>query len=429
MLHPWKDFTENLHKGLRIDEELGRRALWPKECYNFEVEVGGLRPFRSFEKLFEDVEANWPFPQIFWSYSYNILAIQNQIFTFDNDYELTLLAETSSAGKWEVLDYYQYIVMSNGDQMWHWNLETGVFEQLVPSEDIPLFKTCANFRGQAFVANLSDWYGMNSASIAWSNIGEFTLKPSHRNEANFTQAPWNGVVHKLRVLGDAIMAYGDRGVMALVPLPSAPHVGTKLLPANGLISQHAADGDEHLHIYVDRDRFVWKIGRDMMPKRIGYREYMKRLNADDLTVLCDPLERRYYITDGQTCFLLTSYGMSEVYQCPTSVYANRAYVTKENGTEAFVRISRSGMGFPGHKILTFVDVETTNPSELYILSENEKGYNKMVKSNELGSGCPTLAGARIGVGAKFTNYQNAEITSIRASIGLQGKNAVRGKVE
>lgn len=431
MQHPWKDFSENLHKGLRIDPELGRRALWPRECYNFEVESGGLRPFKSFTKVFESTDANWPFPQIFWNKSYNIMATQSDIYQFDNDFELTLLTSADPSGRWELLDYYQYFVVSNGSQMFHWDLSTSPisFGELIPDTNIPLFKTCADFRGQAFVANLTDWHGMNEASIAWSNIGEFNFEPTKRNEANFFQAPWNGPVYKIRALGDAVVAYGNRGIIALMPLPSSPHVGTKLLPANGLLSSHAVDGDEHLHIYVDRDRYVWKLGRDMNPKRIGYREYMERLNSDDLIVICDPLERRYYITDGQTCFLLTSYGMSEVYQCPTSVYANQAFVANENGTEAIVKISRSSLGFPGHKLITFVEGETTNPDELYLISDNEKGYSKMVKANSDGTGSPTLAGSRLGVGAKFTNYQNAEITSLRASIGLQGKRAVRGKTD
>lgn len=426
MRHNWIDFTDKIFNGLRINPEVGRREMWLQECYNFTVEVGGLSPYLPISKVATGFSESWPFPQIFWNNKIKILATKSQIYTIDDDYVATPVKETSEGGDWELVDYYDYVVLTNGSDIYYRDVDTGVFSRYPPDDDIPLFRTCCNFRGQAFIGNISGWNGMGSGSVAWSKIGEFSFAPDQRNEANFAPVTWNGEVYRLRALGDAVVAYGDKGCMALMPLPSSQHVGSKELPIGGLRSRTAVDGDEHLHILVDEEGFVWKISRDMMPKRVGYREYMLLLDQDKLRVICDSRLRHYYITDGSRCFLLTSYGMSEIFQCPTSVYGREGYIYNENDTHAKVVTSLSDFGYPGIKSISCVDADT-EANNLQAIAVNE-GYEIFVRANPQGTGYPILAGDRLGVGVRMDDYQSGTITGLKTSFIMQDKNAVRGNI-
>lgn len=430
MRHAWVDLSEHLGKGLRIYPEIGRREGWPKKCYNFIVETGGLVPYKNIEKLFEGLTFDWPFPQIFWNAKYNIMAEKDAIHLVDGSYDITSTQIVSPGGSWEIVDYQDFLMLSNGVELWYLDPNDNTLKQHTPDDDIPLFKTCANFRGQAFIGNIqSNWNSMDEASVAWSKIGEFDFKPGVKNEAAFTRASFGGELYRIRPLGDGLVVYGENGILGLVPLPSSPHVGTKNLPSNGVISRYAVDGDEHLHIFVDREFFIWKLSRDMMPKRIGYQEYMKLLDPDNLVINYDRLHRYFYISDGNRCFLLTSYGMSEIYQCVGSVYAGRGLVFKEGSIKPVIMSSRTSFGLPGEKLCTVVFADTIYDGIFYVLAENEKGYSVSARGNPRMTGYPNLAGTHLGVGIRFNEIPEYGLTGLRISIAHQGKHAVRGKID
>jgi hypothetical protein len=428
MRHTWIDFTEGLHKGLRIYPELGRREGWPRELYNFTVGVGGVEAYEAITKLFESYSPSWPFPKVVFGYKKNLFLLEDKIYTFDADYNLSLELSTSSGNLWEVTDYYDYMVLTNGSNIYYLDPSDGTFKEYSPDDSIPLFGTGCDFRGQGFIGNISNWNSMDSASIAWSRIGEYNFSPGTRNEANFTRAPWDGEIYRLRPLGDSVVAYGDGGILALVPHPSAPHVGRKTLPSNGLASRYAIEGDEHLHIFIDSEGFVWKVSRDLLPKRIGYQEYMNNLDLSKILVSFDSLYRQFYISDGSRAYLLTSYGMSEVYQCPTSVYARKGFVSVENSIYAKVLVSRSDMGMPGQKVVTAVTGDSTASSGVSALAINENDLELEAAASPEGFGCPKLAGQRLGIGMKFENFSSANLVRLRASIIHEGKTAIRGDV-
>jgi len=433
MRHDWVDLSEHLHKGLRVSPEQGRRDNWLAECYNFMVSEGGLKSYEAISQPFSQFDPEWPFPQIFWNSKIHILAYEDHIFTFTDenpDPQLVLDLESPS-GPWEILDFYDYLVLTNGSEMFYRDPEDGEFKELETSDKIPLFKTCCAFRGQAFVGNIPSWSRVPNSDecfIAWSNIGEFNFEPSKRNEANFFRAPWQGRVERLAPLGDAIVAYGDNGIIALAPMPESPHVGTKPLPGSGLLQELAVAGDQHLHIFLDKEKYLWKIGRDMMPKKIGYEEYIDKLVSEKIVISFDTLYRRFYISDGERCFLLTSHGMSEVFQCPTTVFSGQGFVAKENETFSRLRTSRNVMQYPGMKLTTAVAIGSSEVSSFQGLVMNEKGTEIKVRGNPEGVAYPRLAGTRLGVGAEFEDYTSSQLSALMCSVAFQGKEAVRGRV-
>jgi hypothetical protein len=91
----------------------------------------------------------FPYPQLFILSNHILVCGQTDIYEYRNsvlEHKVTVAAGTT----WRVLDYIDYICMSNGNVTVERNYQTGIFA--ITSEQ-PTFYSSCDFNGQALISN------------------------------------------------------------------------------------------------------------------------------------------------------------------------------------------------------------------------------------------------------------------------------------
>lgn len=275
---------------------------------------------------------------------------------------------------WQVIDFFDTMFLHNGNN--------SVFKTSIDSmtggtnkwyvQDGVSIQTGCDFKGRAWMGgfNTSNFYnarmknlinsyagkhgerlhtllgGLDTNFVFWSTIGGgdllFLFYPElaisglfesgygderplifeylERNEMGSMAMPFQGTVRHMQPLGDFIMVYGDNGVCALRPLADG-RVGLIEFPnlSNGIANTGAVNGDQKEHVFIDNTGTVWKIAADLNDTRLGYSNHLSGMLSNTIIVSFDSNEREYYISDGTSSFILTSFGLSKHSQPVTSV--------------------------------------------------------------------------------------------------------------
>jgi len=215
----------------------------------------------------------------------------------------------------EMADFEEFIVVIGDFGILHGTPTTGYTYSSDALDTIPLARTCCNFRGQLILGDITtDWYGCGESFVVWSRIGEVDCTPAPNNEAGFMPVKDAGKVLKVRPSTSGVLVFGDAGVLLLPPVSSpAPTFGKRKLSDVGLMTREAIDGNELEYVFVGVDKKIYKVNSEGV-QSLGYYSYINELECPDIKVRFDALEREYYISDGDRCFLLTQYGLSELGQ-------------------------------------------------------------------------------------------------------------------
>lgn len=211
---------------------------------------------------------------------------------------------------------------------------------------VPAGTTCCNFKGQLIVGGLQSndykWKDLGPCSVAWSGINHGEFDPAVTPDAGFMKMPWDrnkeGLVYKVRSLGDKIRVYGDRGIAELTPFSHDKVVGfgRKLVDMTGIISYGAMDGDELIHGYIDRNYDFWT---DVEGNRTnhGYRKHLVNLTGT-VRVSYDATDKKFYLSNGTVCYVFNGFGMYTTHQCMTSAgnyNGIRCGFIKDNSSSAY----------------------------------------------------------------------------------------------
>lgn len=146
-----------------------------------------------------------------------------------------------------------------------------------------------------------------------------------RNEAGARPMPWQGTVYQVKQLGDVMMAYGTGGVSALVPggdpatfgLRTPTGWGTRL----GVASRSSAGGGPLGHLVVDEAGELWGIGPDLNCTRLGYKEWLSPMLANQIVVSFEEQLGEYYISDQTSCYIYSQNGgFAKAPYHPTTVH-------------------------------------------------------------------------------------------------------------
>ena len=166
-------------------------------------------------------------------------------------------------------------------------------------------------------------YDCGPNSVAWSGIGDsdFTIR-ADENTAGYMHMPWEGVVFKVKRLGDVVMVYGSGGLAALFPVTEPePTYGRKDLKGSGIPSRNCVCGDHLVHYYLDQLGSLWAITGELNPKELGYREFLGELDLSKTVMTYERAEGDVYISDGERSFLFSENGLSEIGKAFTSIHA------------------------------------------------------------------------------------------------------------
>ena len=311
---------EAFRKGLRVDKSNPRNNEALVECYNAKPSPMGLIPFVPITDPFTGATIDWPFPQLFVGRDYRIYCTATQVFQLSTWTFGTAKATATESGRWEFMDFGSYFVLTNGNKLVIIDPSDGSYTASSSLTNIPRFSTGCVFRGRIVAGNIkSTWHGCDTCSVIWSKVGSANFTPDKSNLAGFRPMFWEGSVHKVLPLGKAVAVYGDNGISLIYPvIEPTTTFGEKRITNVGIPSISAVGGDENEHVYVDNEDYLWRWQDGKAPEKLGYQEFMENLTAASI-VVSSGLRGEYYISDNSTCYLLTPYGLSEVYQLPTTV--------------------------------------------------------------------------------------------------------------
>jgi hypothetical protein len=187
-------------------------------------------------------------------------------------------------------DFGEYLLFANGKINLIRNPTTGVFS----TDDgtiFPLAKSICEHRGRLILGGPKNYpeSGKDYSNwVAWSDINNLAfikttdLDQARQNLSGYMPMPWEGNVLKVEPLNDKVIVYGDNGITALVlrslDLASSTYgqedvhdVGLKW---QGSMTTNGKKDGKTIHYFVDATGWLYELGDDLQPKRLGYKEFL-----------------------------------------------------------------------------------------------------------------------------------------------------------
>lgn len=324
---------------------------------------------------------------------------------------------------------------------------------------VPKFITGCNFNGQAVIGGIistnATWEARGLQSVCWSRIGEFDFRPLENRSAGYRDMEWGewgeGIVYKVHKLGNFVVVFGDGGSAVLVPQGRPISTfGYKNLPIPGVRSGNHIAGDEHLMLVVDTNYDLWLIDNQIKPRNLGYREWMKSLltythETNDYRTLVSyvPSKKRFYLSNGYVCYVLTEQGLYTCNQRVTSAGDYRGKVLcgffSDNADYSFKALTDTvNFGYGGKKTLQHVVVKGRYVKSTYKLQARANYKNDVSSAtftettwknlNPQGALAPIVTANEFRVGVKGADYRSADLQldEILFRVKLVDKHLVRG---
>lgn len=323
----------------------------------------------------------------------------------------------------------------------------------------PTFGCTCDFNGRCIgggvYSTYSPWDTISVNGIVWSGVGTFDFDPTSDPTAGFTVVPWasyssgteEGRVLRVMKLGDTVAAYGDGGKMLLTPklVGSTATFGRKELHGLGIASGNHVAGDSTLHGFIDLDGDFWLISKNGELEKLGYKEYINSLldythATNDYRTLVSylPKDKRFYISNGFECYVITEHGAYSTHQLVTSVGYTRGgslcgFYADSGDTEARVVTDRLDFGVRGIKTIPTMEVgcyHTSGNAYAALDWRNDKTSSfqrsPWTAINPDGVATVITAGDEIRLCVKFDSYSGVELDYITPKVKITDRRYMRG---
>lgn len=410
--------------------------------------------------------ANWPYPQVKFMSFYTIgLAIDGtnlKLYEMEvvtdswNATEIQDLGVVADIGQVELIDFgkfYAVAVYNNtGNSVTCYTRDpavaTGDANAMLPLDTtkVPRFITGCMYNGQALIGGIDSpdpaWNDLYRHSIAWAGIGTFDFRISEVATAGYAHTTegqaGDGIIWKMRQLGNAVMCYGSGGVFKTTPI-SAPASGwskpeqiAKLPP----LHWNAFAGSSAVHYYIDTNLDLWQLTVEGVDK-LSYKEFLQTLTSSDIMLVYEEKNGRLYISDGVRSFVLTSKGMYECHQCMTSIGFNHQtlagfFLDTEDYSGKLVTNTLDFFS-RGFKSIQGVELgmQSDDPVFVYVnYASNGGAFSESVHKQVTADGfvAPIIAGVDLQLGVTVDDYRTADFTMdyINAKIKYVDRRFRRG---
>jgi len=299
--------------------------------------------------------------------------------------------------------------------------------------DIPLFLMLPSIADSGFLT--SDSYGTTR------NLWYDMMK---RQEWGFAPMPWKGKIRAMKQLGEVLVIYGADGICAVrnisEPVPTLGVVNIPSIARLGIPCNGAVGGDGSVHVFVDVYGVVWRMGADLQPERLGYREFCKNLLGNEIMISHSQSENEFWISSDFETFHLTQTGMCEVDQVITSMIdaQGRRYGfwqgVDEASIQSIVTWDTIDFGNRGQKTIEQVQLPTDLGSfenvEFSLFWRNntyeEFRQSPWKKVSANGVAWPVVTAVDFRPSLRFTNLQKAKVEYITFSYKQTDKRYIRG---
>ena len=427
-------FDKGLLKGLRSEDIEPVKEAQLVTLKNMRPHEFGLRPVEAMTNPFTEVFA-WPFPQMFLLRELRLMATETAIYECDSDWVPAIkLSGLVAGGVWQVADFGDYLLMTNGSQVVSRNGATGVWDDDATSSSIPDMATVCNFRGQIIGGNISGWEDCDVNYVAWSDIGSAEFYPGLRNEAGYAPMSWNGQVLRVLELGDMVVVYGENGVSLLKP--AKQYMGIKELDLPGIPTAGAVGGSNRAHLFVDYSGELWLLGSDGKPKNLGYSEYITQLDASEIVVSYNRQQNEFYISDGALTFILGNNGLCQSHQLVSSIAYDRGvlYGTWESDGDTGAYVTTDVLDFSqrAFKTLEMLSFQCSSTSDMwgrvYWRSDVRGSFSQSswLWVNPTGFITPMITAHDFKLAFKADSYLDLKMANIKARLKLSDKRMIRG---
>jgi len=372
-----------------------------------------------------------------------ILSTATAFYEIESDWTLTPLISSLATGDiWDIADFGGYLLAANGNVMAYRAPSTGTWASFASATNIPRVLTVCNFKGQCIGGNVkTSWYDCGTTSVIWSEIGNAKFTPTKLNTAGYRPVlPFGGNVFRVKRLGNIVMVYSAAGVLAMVPVNDpAPTFGFTELLNIGIPCKGAIGGDEHVHVFVDTDGWLWRVKEGSAPERLGYQEFFSPMLDNDIMVSLDPSEQEFYISDGTVNYLLTPYGLCETYQYVTSVIRSDddtiGPFTSSGDTAFRVVTDTIDFGIRGFKSLGVVElgVDTGEVDQdvdvaLYHRANKRSAFSQSsyIHTNPEGWTYPNITAHEFRLCVQADSYLGMKLDYINSRIKVVDRRSIRG---
>uniref|UniRef100_A0A6M3JA26 Uncharacterized protein n=1 Tax=viral metagenome TaxID=1070528 RepID=A0A6M3JA26_9ZZZZ len=367
-------FAEGLKRGLRRGTDNPLNSQYLTSAMNVKCYESGIRPFIPLQTVPGSV-VTWPFGQAFFGSNVKVYATETDIYELDDNWTMTHKATATAGERWDFLDFGLYVLLLNRTSIVTRDPSSGSYTVSSSMSGFPRFSTGCNFKGQIVGGNIrTNWYDCGSGSLIWSDIGSAMFTPGVKNVAGYRHTPWKGKVLRVKRLGDVVVAYCENGIGILAPHEQT--FGFKELLDIGIKGRAAVEGTVNKHLFIDADNWLWSIGSDLRPKKLGYQEYIKTLT--NAVISYNPGEDEFFISDNVRCFLLTMYGMSECHQLISSVakLGSTVYgcIRDTNDRDVLIITDALDFGLRGMKTVGTLELGLSCTAPVYVAVDYK--YNK-----------------------------------------------------
>ena len=304
---------DGFDKGLRPTEDVAKNTETLIYARNLKATVGGMVSVIEPE-LIPGVTTTWPLPQLFKTQAGLIIASHIALDMLNPDDTITPLIGGIAPGDWwDMADYMDYVVATNGTRMVVFNPTLNIWQVYVGAE-FPIVGTLCDFNGQLIMGDLpTTWSaGTDENWVAWSRIGSVDARLDDAgNVAGMTPMRWKGPVLKVMKLGQHVMVYGAMGIAPLMPTQTAGGWG---IPKRnmfdfGIATRRCVTGDDSEHYFLDTSGHLWRITDNHAITSFGYREFFAPMLGTDIVMSFDPIRREVRICNHETGYILTPQGL------------------------------------------------------------------------------------------------------------------------
>ena len=415
------------------------------ECYGFKVGQGGLECYvnklNPFLSVF-DLTYSWPFPQVLQGERYTFLIdkVDNTDYIYlvdDATSTNTLIFTTTHNGLYELADFGKYVIFSNGLTYFHLNTITNTWVTYFDLDVVPMMRAFINFNGQVVGGNVTtDWYDCDECFYVWSKIGNLNLVPDSMNESGYRRCPYGGEVLNVKQLAGDVIGYSSKGITKLIPMMEPiPTFGFVPICDVGVINKGAINGSLTKHVFLGSD-YVLRVVDQEGVKELGYKQYMSRLTNNDVIVSYDKINKEFYITDGKTCFLLTSKGLTEIPQCPSAVWEYDKtvamlpeYVKMDRGV---ITTAIHDFNYSGQKTVFIIESNVSRVEDIYCSIDYIHDLNTWYETgekplNNQGIATNITSGNMFRFNLHFNNLrQDTKISQMKVRYKMTDLRGIRG---
>jgi hypothetical protein len=265
-----------------------------------------------------------------------------------------------------------------------------------------------------------------------------------RNDSGFMPMTFRGAVLVLKELGNGVIAYGEDGISALVPVSSPePTFGLRKIADFGVFGRGAVGGDENQHVFMDWEGDSWVLEQDTqslhsatnyMLKRIGYKEFFSGFTVP--MVSYDNRRKEFHLASEASSYVLTEQGLGQESQMPTSLFRYKGSLvgvaTADESSIAMVVTDVFDFGIRDLKTVTTVELGIITTGDVYVAVDYR--YNKAdaftrsayVKVNKEGFARIQITALEFRFCVGVVYFAGTSLYSFIVHWQLSGKRTIRG---